>query len=433
MSALDGAKFALDAPTRVDAVWGDSSRVLWAKGEPLMIVKPDGVGGTTIAHQLILARAGIKVPTLLGLPVASDLDRRVLYLALDRPRQAARSMRRMVTEDDRRALEAGLTVWPGALPFDLVSTPGRLLAFAQEHDAGTVVIDSLKDVADKLSDEAVASAINKAMQICVDAGVEVLTLHHQRKAQGNNKKPRTLADVYGNRWLFAGCGSVVMLWGEAGDPVVELTHLKQPADEVGPLTLLHDNHAGTTTLLHGADAVELLRASDEPLTAKQVATALFGKREPQENEVAKAKRRLGRPVEEGKAEQLDTAEGEAALWGFKQGVDARGGRGWTPVAAREGGRDPYTPEGGRGATPPADVEGDGGVAEAKPESLAAAGSASANGDDQGQHEALSRRVRAVAGMTDEQAQEQAWADLAASYDPTEGAFDYDGAQAEVVP
>jgi replicative DNA helicase len=144
MSALDGATFALDAPEQVESIWGDGSRSLWAKGEPLMIVKPDGVGGTTIAQQLILARAGIKVPTLLGLPVASDLDRRVLYLALDRPQQAARSMRRMVTEDDRLALEAGLTVWKGELPFDIVNQPDRLLAFVQEHDAGTVVFDSLK-------------------------------------------------------------------------------------------------------------------------------------------------------------------------------------------------------------------------------------------------------------------------------------------------
>jgi replicative DNA helicase len=226
MTLLNGAAFALDAPTQVEAVWGDGSRVLWAQGEPLMIVKPDGVGGTTIAQQLALRRMGLRSPQQLGYTVAPDLDHKVLYLALDRPRQAARSMRRMVDESDREALEHKLVVWSGELPFDLVSDPTRLLAFAQKHDASMVVIDSLKDLSQSLSEEATGQSINQAMQLCVAADVEVVALHHQRKAQGDNKKPRKLADVYGSRWLIAGCGSVVMLWGEAGDPIVELSHLK---------------------------------------------------------------------------------------------------------------------------------------------------------------------------------------------------------------
>jgi integrase len=36
------------------------------------------------------------------------------------------------------------------------------------------------------------------MQLYVAAGVEVLALHHQRKAQGDNKRPRALSDVYGS-------------------------------------------------------------------------------------------------------------------------------------------------------------------------------------------------------------------------------------------
>jgi replicative DNA helicase len=356
MTLLDGAAFALDGPTRVDAVWGTGSRVLWAQGEPLLIAKPDGVGGTTIAQQIALRRMGLRPPQLLGYTVAPDPDRKVLSLALDRPSQAARSMRRMVDESDREALERKLVVWRGALPFDVTRDPDRLLSFAQEHEAGTVEIDSLKDVAPSLSDEATGQAINRAMQLCVAAGVEVLALHHQRKAQGDNKKPSKLADVYGSRWLTAGCGSVLMLWGEAGDPIVEMTHLKQPADVVGPLTCLHDNHAGTTTVAHAADVVDVLSSASGPLTAKDVARVLFKVSEPKENDIAKAKRRLRAAVNEGKAEQLDTADGEAALWTGKQGVDARGGQGWTPGVDGEGGRGPLR---SKAAHTPVDTEGDG--------------------------------------------------------------------------
>jgi len=287
--------------------------VLWAQGEPLLIAKPDGVGGTTIAQQLALRRAGIGAPSLLGHTVMAGTGK-VLYLALDRPRQARRSIRRMVTEADRAALAERLTVWEGALPFSLVADPRLLVVAAQKRGATTVIIDSLKDVASGLSDEQTGQAINRAMQLCVDAGVELLALHHQRKAQGDNKRPQQLADVYGSRWLTAGCGSVLMLWGEPGDPIVELRHLKQPADEVGPLMLLHDNVAGTTTADGSVDVVDILGASPAPMAVKDIASRLFKISDPKRNDIAKVKRRLVAALAEGRVKRLDAEPGEAGLW-----------------------------------------------------------------------------------------------------------------------
>jgi replicative DNA helicase len=322
MSVLDGATFALDAPARVPAVWGTGSRVLWAQGEPALIVKPDGVGGTTLAQQLALRRAGVRTSPLLGLPVAPD-DRRVLYLALDRPAQARRSLARMVGEEDREALARQLVVWSGPLAFDVLRQPAGLLELACAHGAGTVVIDSLKDLAPSLSDEHTGQAINSALQRCVAEGVEVGALHHQRKAQAENRKPRALADVYGSRWLTAGAGSVLMLWGEAGDPVVELHHLKQPSGEVGPLMLLHDHATGMTTVTAGADVVDVLGASAVPLDAREVARRLFNVRDPQRNDIAKAKRRLSAAVAEGRARRVEPEPGSPALWALPEGVHAR--------------------------------------------------------------------------------------------------------------
>jgi hypothetical protein len=54
--------------------------------------------------------------------------------------------------------------------------------------------------------------------------------------------------VYGSTWLTSGLGSVIVLDGKPGDPTVELRHLKQPAEPVGPLTLRHDHTAGVTVL-----------------------------------------------------------------------------------------------------------------------------------------------------------------------------------------
>jgi hypothetical protein len=299
VGAVDGATFALEAADRVEAVWGENSNVLWPEGEPFMIAAPDGAGKTTLGQQLALRRAGVGDGTLLGLPVIRSAGR-VLYVAADRPRQAARSMRRMVSAEDREALVSGLIVWRGALPFDLLEDPARLADWAGELDAGTVVIDSLKDVLRKLSEEDTGLAFNAAMQACAAAGVEVASLHHQRKAQGDNKKPRTLADVYGSRWLTAACGSVVLLWGEAGDPIVEMVHLKPADDVVGPWTLLHDNRRGTTTVTDKRDLLSIVaRAGEDGTTAKALASVVASKSKPNASEVERARRRLEAEVDAG--------------------------------------------------------------------------------------------------------------------------------------
>src|SRR4051794_28282944 len=84
--AIDGASFILDAPKGVPAIWGSGGDVAWARGETLLIAGPQGVGKTTLAQRLALARCAIDT-AVLGLPVDPD-PRGVLYVAADRPAQA---------------------------------------------------------------------------------------------------------------------------------------------------------------------------------------------------------------------------------------------------------------------------------------------------------------------------------------------------------
>ena len=56
--AEDGATFILDAEEEVPSLWGRDGEVLWAAGEPLQIVGPQGVGKTTLAQGLGLHRPG---------------------------------------------------------------------------------------------------------------------------------------------------------------------------------------------------------------------------------------------------------------------------------------------------------------------------------------------------------------------------------------
>ena len=297
-----GARFVLDDRADLDPLWGSGDQVLWARGEELLIVGPAGVGKTTLALQLVGARLGL-VGDVLGMPVA-QAEGRVLYLALDRPMQVRRAMRRLWREEHRAVLEDRLLVWEGPLPADLGRRPETLLALARQAKAGTVVVDSLKDASVKLSDDEVGGNTNRAVQHALAEGVDVLALHHQRKAQ-NGARPTSLDDVYGSTWLTAGAGSVVLLWGAPGDPIVELTHLKQPAGEVGPLQVEHDHLAGTSMVFRGhVDPLVALRHAPHGLTSVDLARAMFEVEKPTDNQRKKAQRQLDRLVRDGRARRV---------------------------------------------------------------------------------------------------------------------------------
>lgn len=307
---VPGGTFILDAPDKIESVWGEGDSVAWAVGEPLMINGPTGVGKTTITQQVILGRLGLRAEVL-GLPVVPT-HKRVLYLACDRPKQAARSMRRMVTEADRDHLDEHLEFWKGPLPQELTKNPEILVTMADYFGADTIVIDSLKDVVAKLSDDESANRANNAFQACSANDIELCVLHHQRKAQATNNKPNAISDVFGSTWLTAGMGSVLLVWGDPGDLLVDLSHLKQPAEPVGPWKLQHDHDHGLTVVQNKVDLLAIVRAS-KGLTADGAARAIYSTDDPKANEVEKARRQLERLVTKGLAHREEG--GRSALEG----------------------------------------------------------------------------------------------------------------------
>lgn len=298
---FDGIAFAEDSSNAGPSIWGEGERVLWATGEPTMLYGPQGVGKSTIAQQLLLARAGA-VLSLLGLPV-QPADAPILYVAADRPMQLSRSWRRMVDrldQEQRDKVRNLVRFWKGPLGFDIGAEPERLLRLMIDVGARTLIGDSLKDLAVDLVKDEAGTRVNRAWQLLIAAGIEVCDLHHPRKAvAGETGKPKSLDNIYGSTWLSAGHGSVVLLWGNPGDPIVEISHLKQPMDEVGPFRMVIDHDSGTVEVFEGGDALEILRSSGSPMSAKDVARVLFSTSSPSDAEVEKARRRLERFVKRG--------------------------------------------------------------------------------------------------------------------------------------
>jgi hypothetical protein len=306
---IDGATFAFAIDTGASSLWGKGSQVIWSPGEPLMLFAPEGTGKTTMLQLLIRARIGLD-SELLGLPVAPTASK-VLYVAADRPRQAGRSIRRMVSEEEREMLRERLLVHIGPLMFNLVKEPERLARWARDIGASDIFLDSLGALVLKLSDDETGGAVAQALQHVVAEGVEIVVAHHPRKATADNKRPNQLEDVYGSRWLTAPCGSVVCLWGAPGDPVVELRHLKTPADEVGPLQLELDADTGAITVLPGSDLLAFLRGSPNGLTAPEAARFMIGGSE--RAKTAKARRRLDQLVGSGHAHRREGSSTRGAI------------------------------------------------------------------------------------------------------------------------
>ena len=163
---------------------------------------------------------------------------------MDRPKQAARSFRRMVGEAWREELNERLTIWPGP-PWR--TSPAKTVTSSPcaEGRRGHRRRGPLKDAALGLNDDEVGAGYNRARQRVIESGVQMLELHHNRKAaQGNGKRELALDDLYGSVWLTSGVGSVVLLTGKPGDPVVGLVHLKPSVNVVGPLQVRHDHVQG---------------------------------------------------------------------------------------------------------------------------------------------------------------------------------------------
>lgn len=309
MPRLIAGDAILDEPSTPPALWGAGEYVAWSAGESLIIAGPDGVGKTTLGGQLFKARLGLGSGAVLGWPVQAG-NRRVLYLMMDRPAQISRALARIFTEDDRDILKARLVLWQGPPPADLAREPYMLMRLCSAAGADTVIIDSLKDAALKLSDDETGSGWNRARQLVIANGIEIIELHHPRKEQADNKRPATLADLYGSRWISSGAGSVIMLWGKAGDPLVEFIHLKQPCAEIPPFMMHIDAQAGSVSAERGVDLVEQVRArGSNGMTVEVAARLLYGVDKPSRAVIEKARRRLNHATNTGVLYRRDGERG----------------------------------------------------------------------------------------------------------------------------
>lgn len=308
---VDAANFLFDGDDTTVALWGSDDDILWAEGEALMIAGGMGLGKTTLAGQILRAQLGLNPTEVLGLPVA-EVDGPILYLAMDRPRQIRRSMRRQFDETEREQIAGRLLIRPGPPIADIAEYPKLLAAMVNEVGAKVLYIDSLKDAAVGLSDDKVGAGYNRARQGVLADGCQILELHHNRKAMAGLHATGSVSEVYGSTWLTSGAGSVITLTGDPGDPVIEFRHVKQPLNEVGPWRLLNNPDRGQMAVDHQVDLVVLATASGRHgLTAYAAAAEIFEKDKPTKAQVEKARYRLDKLARSGVLVRIEGMKGGA--------------------------------------------------------------------------------------------------------------------------
>lgn len=272
---VTGGAFVLDDADAGDWWWGDGTDTIAMRGEAMVIAANTGVGKTTLAALVMAAWIGARRDAL-GFQVRGD-GRKVLYLAMDRPRQAARALQRIFTPDQRSLLDANLVVRKGPPPAQITDDATVWAALAAEHDAGLVIVDGLKDATSQLNGDEAGLAANQAMQAVIADGRELIVLHHLRLGVGGGKP--TLDDLYGSTWITAGAGSIIVLQGPNGGAArIELHHLKSPVEPVGPWKLDIDKHRGTMHRSSGGEELRRIVAAfgTNGADAEQIAIAYYG-------------------------------------------------------------------------------------------------------------------------------------------------------------
>lgn len=304
---MDAADWMFAQEEKQTILWGQDNDILWADGEALMIAGGMGLGKTTLAGNLIRAQLGLS-DEVLGLPVAQQ-EKPILYLAMDRPRQIRRSMRRQFDTAEMEAIRGRLIIRQGPPVTDMAVDPMLMAKMAMAVGAGCVYVDSLKDAVIGLSEDQVAAAYNRARQYLLAQGINILELHHNRKFNAQTGGSG-IGEIFGSTWLTSGAGSVIMLTGEPGDLVVRFHHRKTPADEVGPYHLHHDPDKGKLTVAGQIDLVISARnAGVDGLTARTAAEEMYEKRIVSDSDIKKAARQLDKLVTRGLLMKVDGERG----------------------------------------------------------------------------------------------------------------------------
>lgn len=197
----------------------------------MLLTGPAGVGKTQFSLRAAICLA--LGQDFLGHSIAEP--RRILFFSLEMGHADLKfflsTMCQGMSTDDLLMLEQNLLIAPlgEAFYLDQTKEQERFEGILRDFAPSGVFIDSVgSSSSGQVTDEStVKSLMDFNDKIRQRFGVFTWFIHHNRKAQGDNKKPNKMADVYGNQYLVNRATSVYCLWPHGNSGAIEVLPLKK--------------------------------------------------------------------------------------------------------------------------------------------------------------------------------------------------------------
>jgi hypothetical protein len=215
--------------TEVNVKWLISG-VLHQQGY-LLLTGHTGVGKTQfcgdLANHLTLAQ------DFLGKAVDTS-PKRVLFVSLEMGLVELKWLRgeqcKNFSEDQLKILEKNLKFLPVGYPIYYNREENRraLEELVQKGQFEVVIFDSLGSMTEQeLSKETDAKLLmDWNDHLRAELGISTIIIHHHRKAQTGNKRPSSIADIYGSHYFTARATTVMTLWDPKRSGIIEVSFQK---------------------------------------------------------------------------------------------------------------------------------------------------------------------------------------------------------------
>ena len=236
-------KYPVDPEAQVDGLpvfsWGEllelEVHVDWLipgilQRQGIMVVsgKP-GVGKTQLTIQALLHIALGK--PFLGWKIGEP--RKVAFVSMEMGQAEVKvfmeEMDSILSQEDRALLHDNFLIVPigQTLMFDSTADQKKIESFLETYKPEVAGFDSLsKTTLASLDEAAVKKVMDFADKIRMNHDCSVVFIHHDRKAQIGNKRPKNLEDIYGSFYITATATTVLGMWQSDRTFEIELNYLK---------------------------------------------------------------------------------------------------------------------------------------------------------------------------------------------------------------
>ena len=195
----------------------------------MVVAGKQGVGKTQLTIQMLLHIA-------LGKPMLGwkiDQPRRVALLSMEMSAAEIKhfqtEVNKLLSPDERKLLAENFFIIPvgHSILFDNSGDMKKVEQFVQQYHPEVVGVDSLsKTTAASLEEAAAKKVLDFADHLRMDYDCSIVFIHHNRKGQVGNKRPKELDDVYGTFWITATATTVIGMWQNQQTGEIEINYLK---------------------------------------------------------------------------------------------------------------------------------------------------------------------------------------------------------------